>query len=93
MTGTRDEASTAGFKLLASYIFGDNTLLPPARFAAVTFSGLAHEDDVALRTAELKAYMATHALQPLGPPALALSNPPGTLWFMRRNEALIPVAP
>ena len=158
VTGTRDEASTAGFKLLAGYIFGGNTRrqsiamtapvvqakagsetiamtapviqtgvpgqsgewtvrfimpagytldtlptpnnpkvqlmpLPPARFAAVTFSGLAHEDDVALRTAELKAYMAAHALQPIGPPALARYNPPWTLWFMRRNEVLIPIAP
>lgn len=158
VTGTRDEASTAGFKLLAGYIFGGNTrkqsiamtapvvqaktgsetiamtapviqtgvpgqsgtwtvrfimptaytvqslptpnnpkvqlmLLPPARFAAVTFSGLAREDDVALRTAELNTYMASHTLQPTGPPALARYNPPWTPWFMRRNEVLIPVAP
>ncbi len=158
VTGTRDEASTAGFKLLAGYIFGGNTrrqsiamtapvvqakagsetiamtapviqtgvpgqsgawtvrfimpaaytldtlptpndpkvklmLLPPARFAAVTFSGLAREDDVALQTAELNAYITTHALQPVGPPALARYNPPWTPWFMRRNEVLIAVAP
>lgn len=103
-TGTRDEASNAGFKLLAGYIFGGNTRkqsiamtapviqsgvagqsgawtvrfimpsaytmdslptpqdskvqllpLPPARFAAVMFSGLAREAEVALRTAELQA--------------------------------------
>jgi hypothetical protein len=158
VTGTRDEASTAGFKLLAAYIFGGNTrrqsiamtapvvqaqagsetiamtapviqtgvpgqsgawtvrfimpstytldtlptpndpkvqlmLLPPARFAAVTFSGLAREDDVALRTAELNTYMTAHALRPAGPPALARYNPPWTLWFMRRNEVLIALAP
>jgi hypothetical protein len=158
VTGTRDEASTAGFKLLAGYIFGGNTRkqsiamtapvvqekagsetiamtapviqtgvpgqsgtwtvrfimpaaytveslptpnnpkvqlmpLPPARFAVVTFSGLAREDDVALRTAELNTYMASHSLKAAGPPALARYNPPWTLWFMRRNEVLIPVAP
>ena len=158
VTGTRDEASNAGFKLLAGYIFGGNTRkrsiamtapvvqaqagnetiamtapviqtgvagqagawtvrfimpsaytmetlptpnnpkvqllpLPPARFAAVTFSGLAWEPDVAERTAELNNYIAKHALQPVGLPALARYNPPWTPWFMRRNEVLIPLAP
>ncbi len=158
VNGTRDEASNAGFKLLAGYIFGGNTrkqsiamtapvvqapsanekiamtapvlqtnvpgqadawtvrfimpkeytldtlptpndakvqlmTLPPARFAAVTFSGLAREGDVAQRTAELNTYMASHALQAAGPPALARYNPPWTPWFMRRNEVLIALMP
>lgn len=158
VTGTRDEASSAGFKLLAGYIFGGNTrrqsiamtapvvqaqsgsekiamtapviqspmpgqsgawtvrfimpaaytldtlptpndakvqlmLLPPARFAAVTFSGLARENDVALRTAELNVYIKSQALQAVGPPALARYNPPWTPWFMRRNEVLVAVTP
>jgi hypothetical protein len=158
VTGTRDEASTAGFKLLAGYIFGGNTrkqsiamtapvvqaasssekiamtapllqsnvsgqtgawtvrfimpkeytldtlptpnnsqvklmALPPARYATVTFSGLAREGDVADRTAELKVWMASHALQANGPPELARYNPPWTPWFMRRNEVLIALAP
>ncbi len=158
VTGTRDEASNAGFRLLAGYIFGGNTrkqsiamtapvvqaasgsekiamtapvlqtstpgqpgawtvrfIMPkeytldtlptpndakvqlmavsPARFAAVTFSGLAREDDVALRTAELNAYMAKNALQAAAPPALARYNPPWTPWFMRRNEVLIALTP
>lgn len=158
VTGTRDEASRAGFKLLAGYIFGGNTrrqsinmtapvvqskpgnetiamtapviqsamsgraeswtvrfimpanftmdtlptpndskvhlmALPPARFAVVMFSGLAHEDDVIQRTGELTNFMAEHALRAAGPPALARYNPPWTLWFLRRNEVHIPVAP
>ena len=158
VTGTRDEASNAGFKLLAGYIFGGNTrrqsiamtspvlqvpsgnekiamtapvlqtevpgqsgvwtvrfimpkeytldtlpipndakvqlkALPPARFAAVTFSGLAYENDVALRTAELNAFMASHALQAAGLPTLARYNPPWTPWLMRRNEVLIAITP
>ena len=162
VSGTRDEASSAGFKLLAGYIFGGNTRkqsiamtapvvqapakapdgsekiamtapviqsgvtgqpgtwtvrfimpssytmdtlptpnddkvqlmpLPPARFAAVTFSGLAREDDVALRTAELNTFMTTRSLRAAGPPALARYNPPWTPWFMRRNEVLIPLTP
>ena len=158
VTGTRDEASRAGFKLLAGYIFGGNTrrqsmamtapvvqsqpssqsiamtapviqtatpggtegwtvrfimpsaftldtlptpndakvqllALPPARFAVVTFSGLANEEDVAERTAALNTFIDTHALRPSGPPELARYNPPWTLWFMRRNEVHIPLAP
>jgi len=158
VTGSRNEASKAGFKLLAGYIFGGNTrkqsiamtapvvqapagsekiamtapvlqtpmpgqsgawtvrfimpaaytldtlptpddakvqllALPPARFAVVTFSGLAREDDVALRTAELNAFIASNALQAAGPPAVARYNPPWTPWFMRRNEVLIAVTP
>jgi hypothetical protein len=158
VTGTRDEASKDGFKLLAGYIFGGNTkkqsiamtapvlqapsgsqkiamtapvlqasvpgqpgawtvrfimpkeytletlptpndakvqlvAVPPARFAAVTFSGLAREDDVASRTTELNAYVARHSLQATAPPELARYNPPWTPWFMRRNEVLIAVKP
>lgn len=158
VTGTRDEASSAGFKLLAGYIFGGNTrrqsiamtapvvqskpgsetiamtapviqaampdrpeawtvrfimpagftmdtlpmpddarvqllALPPARYAVVMFSGMAHEDDVVQKTAELTTFMAEHALRAAGPPALARYNPPWTLWFMRRNEVHIPVSP
>ena len=158
VNGTRDEASSAGFKLLAGYIFGGNTrrqsmamtapvvqskpgsqtiamtapvlqtaapdspdawtvqfimpagytldtlptpnnakvqlvALPPARYAVVTFSGMAHEDDVRQETAELTDFMAEHALRAAGVPALARYNPPWTLWFMRRNEVHIPVAP
>jgi hypothetical protein len=28
----------------------------------------------------------------IGPPSLAQYDPPWTLWFMRRNEVMIPVA-
>ena len=158
VTGTQDEASSAGFKLLAGYIFGGNTRrqsiamtapvvqsqsssqtiamtapviqtatqggtegwtvrfimpseftldtlptpndpkvelrqLPPARYAVVMFSGLANEDDVVTKTAELNTFMAKNNLQASGPPELARYNPPWTLWFMRRNEVQIPFAP
>lgn len=158
VTGTRDEASSAGFKLLAGYIFGSNTrrqsiamtapvvqskpgsetiamtapviqtampdrteawtvrfimpaaftmdtlptpndarvqllALPPASYAVIMFSGMAHEDEVTRKTAELATFMSEHALRAAGPPALARYNPPWTLWFMRRNEVHIPVAP
>lgn len=67
--------------------------LPPARYAVVTFSGLANEGDVAKRTAELTTFIGHNGLRASGPPALARYNPPWTLWFMRRNEVQIPLAP
>jgi hypothetical protein len=158
VSGTRDEASSTGFKLLAGYIFGANTSrqkldmtapvvqskstsqtiamtapvtqiavpnsanvwkvrftmpagftlatlpipnddkvqlleLPPARYAVVTFSGLAQEGEVAEKTTALTHYMEKHALRAVGPPALARYNPPWTPWFMRRNEVQIALAP
>ena len=68
-------------------------LLLPARYAVLQFSGLARKDDVADKTAELEKLVASHQLRPIGPASLSQYNPPWTLWFMRRNEVMIPVAP
>jgi hypothetical protein len=67
-------------------------VLPPARLAVLQFSGLARPDDVAARTAELERLVGTHNLRAAGPASLAQYDPPWTLWFMRRNEVMIPVA-
>jgi len=155
VSGSRDEASSAGFRLLAAYIFGGNTrresiamtapvvqapaagesipmtapvlqagsagvwtvrflmpqgssldtlptpndarvtlhAVPPARTAVVRFSGLAQEEDVAEKTAALQAFIAARHLETIGPPVLARYNPPWTLWFLRRNEVMIPLRP
>lgn len=152
--GDRGEASYAGFRLLAGYIFGGNTrrqsiamtapvvqtvsgsetiamtapvmqtgttgawtvrfILPagstlaklpipndervhllavaPMRQAVVRFSGLANEADIAQKTAELMAWTVTHQLPVIGPASLARYNPPWTLWFLRRNEVMLPLA-
>jgi len=66
--------------------------LPPARIAAVRFSGLMSDRAAAKETAELLSYIKTAGLTPAGPPTLAQYDPPWTLWFLRRNEVLIPVA-
>lgn len=151
--GDRDEASNAGFRLLAGYIFGGNTrrerlpmttpvvqsksaseaipmtapviqiadkdrwtvqfvmpanqtletlpvpndarvhlrTLPATRFAVVRFSGLAGSDDVEKQTALLRGFITRQQLKVAGSAALARYNPPWTLWFMRRNEVMIPV--
>ena len=67
--------------------------VPPARIAVLQFSGVARKDDVAAKTAELQKLAITHHLRAIGPASLAQYDPPWTLWFMRRNEVMIPVAP
>ena len=64
---------------------------PPAYVAVVRFSGLAWPNDVAAKTADLSAWMTGRRLRADGPPSLAQYNPPWTLWFLRRNEVMIPV--
>ena len=66
--------------------------LPPTRFAVLQFSGLASKDNVAAKTAELEKLTGTHHLRAIGPASLAQYDPPWTLWFMRRNEVMLPVA-
>jgi hypothetical protein len=67
------------------------TAIPPTRFAVVRFSGLAHDPDIDHRTTTLTTFAADHDLRTVGPASLARYNPPWTLWFMRRNEVMIPL--
>ena len=67
--------------------------LPPERFAVLRFSGLARPDDVDAKSAELITVTKSHDLRAIGSVMLAQYNPPWTLWFMRRNEVMIPVDP
>jgi hypothetical protein len=67
--------------------------LAPSRVAVVRFSGLARQDDVDSRTAALSRFVKAQHLQAIGAPSLAQYDPPWTLWFLRRNEVMIPVAP
>jgi len=80
---TLPKPKTAGIQL---------TTRPPARIAAVRFSGLMSDRAAAKETAELLNHIKTAGLIPCGPPTLAQYDPPWTPWFMRRNEVLIPVA-
>jgi len=153
VSGERSEAISAGFRLLAGYIFGGNTKkqsiamtapvtqaavenekiamtapvtqtgseagwtvrfimpqgytlealpipndpkvklvpLPPASLAVVQFSGLAREPDIIEQTQLLNQFIAKKKLTPTGPATLARYDPPWTLWFLRRNEVMIPV--
>ncbi|EGF32630.1 hypothetical protein IMCC9480_2192 [Oxalobacteraceae bacterium IMCC9480] len=155
VSGTRSDAVSSGFKLLAGYIFGGNgrqqriamtapvlqenstgvaipmtapvtqtaqgnqwtirfmmpaaytleslpapdnpqvrlRMLPASRVAVVTFSGLAGEDSIVQKTADLDAFVARRQLSATGPATLARYDPPWTPWFMRRNELMLPLAP
>jgi hypothetical protein len=66
--------------------------IPAARMAVVKFSGLARQDDVDAKTAALSRFMKAQHLQPIAAPSLAQYDPPWTLWFLRRNEVMIPVS-
>ena len=153
VSGDHDAAASAGFKLLAGYIFGGNTpgqriamtapvvqspragekiamtapvtqtgdaggwtvrftmpagytlqtlpkpndarvkliATPPSRMAVVRFSGLANAPDVERQTVLLREFIARKNFRAAGPASLARYNPPWTLWFMRRNEVMIPL--
>lgn len=65
--------------------------LPPERFAVLGFSGLARPSDLDAKSAELLAAIKSRDLRAIGPVSLAQYNPPWTLWFMRRNEVMVPV--
>ena len=67
--------------------------LAPARVAVVRFSGLASEDDIARETQSLQLFANRHQLRANGVPTLARYDPPWTLWFMRRNEIMLPLFP
>ena len=66
--------------------------LPPQRYAAVTFSGLATEDSIASHKRRLFDTLTKHGVTVQGEAILAFYNPPWTLPFLRRNEILIKIA-
>jgi effector-binding domain-containing protein len=66
--------------------------LPPQRYAAVRFSGLASEDAIAAQKRLLFDTLAKHGMSTQGEAVLAFYNPPWTLPFLRRNEILVKVA-
>ena len=66
---------------------------PRTRMAVVRFSGLVWPSTIAARTTALEGFIRSHNLKAIGAASLAQYNPPWTLWFLRRNEVMIPVAP
>ncbi len=65
--------------------------VPARRMAAVRYSGFWSEEKYLLNRARLETWMRENRLVADGEPVWARYNPPFTLWFLRRNEILIPV--
>jgi hypothetical protein len=62
------------------------------RYAVVRFSGSSNEAALSGKTTELRAFLVSRRLTALGPPVIALYDPPWTLPFMKRNEVWLEVA-
>ncbi|MEL6479179.1 MAG: heme-binding protein [Pseudomonadota bacterium] len=79
---------------LPAPVQGDVTLTeePPARRAAIRFSGVATDELIAEQEGLLRAWLAEKGLTPLGAPIYAYYNDPFTPGFLRRNEVLIDLA-
>jgi hypothetical protein len=65
---------------------------PARRVAAVRYSGFWSEKKFLLYKQELDNWIKANNLKVIGEPVWARYNPPFTLWFLRRNEILIPIA-
>jgi len=66
--------------------------VPARRMAVVRYSGSWSEQGYQRNLEELESWMRGKGLAPAGDPVWARYNSPFSLWFLRRNEILIPVA-
>jgi hypothetical protein len=65
--------------------------VPSHRMAAITYSGSWSRERYEKHRALLETFIRQRKWDPIGEPVLARYNSPFTLWFLRRNEVLIPV--
>ncbi len=65
--------------------------VPARRMASVRYSGTWSESRYLRYRKELEVWIEKNAFRILGEAVWARYNPPFTLWFLRRNEILIPV--
>jgi effector-binding domain-containing protein len=66
--------------------------VPARRMAAVRYSGFWSEKGYLEHKQELEEWIGKMGFTVVGDPVWARYNSPFTLWFMRRNEVLIPVS-
>ena len=64
---------------------------PGRLMAAIGYSGTWSRDRYQEKEASLRSLIGEHGLKVVGEPVFARYNAPYTLWFLRRNEVLIPV--
>jgi hypothetical protein len=65
----------------------------PTRMAVIRFSGLARQDTIAAKADALSRFITAQHLHAIGSASLAQYDPPWTLWFLRRNELMVPIQP
>jgi hypothetical protein len=66
-------------------------IVPGRLMAVLKYSGTWSRNRYDENQALLEKMVRAHGLIPIGEPVFARYNPPWTLWFLRRNEVLIPV--
>jgi hypothetical protein len=66
--------------------------VPETLMAAVRYAGLWNMSLYEAQESRLGDFIRRHGLEITGPPIFARYNSPFMLWFLRRNEVLIPVA-
>lgn len=66
--------------------------VPARRMAAVRYSGTWSEQNYRKYKGKLEEWIRGNGFEIAGEPVWARYNPPFSLWFLRRNEILIPVA-
>lgn len=62
--------------------------VPGKKVVVVEFSGLANDELLHEKESDLRNYIQSKELKPLGSPIYAFYNPPWTLPFLRRNEVM-----
>lgn len=65
--------------------------VPARRIAAIRYSGTWSEKNYLENKERLENWIRENGFEISGEPVWARYNPPFTLWFLRRNEILIPV--
>ena len=66
--------------------------VPARKLAAIRYSGFWSEEGYLRNKAALKSWIEKKQLKITGEPIWARYNAPFSLWFLRRNEVLIPIA-
>ena len=66
--------------------------VPSRRIAAIRYTGFWSEEGYLRNEAALQSWMEKKGLKAIGEPVWARYNAPFSLWFLRRNEILIPIS-
>ena len=65
--------------------------IPARKLAAIRYSGTWSRKRYEANTAKLEVFIREKGLRSTGEPIFARYDPPFQIWFLRRNEVLIPV--